>query len=160
MTDDTHAGAPDLRAGPPRRWNVTVDGVIWLPRMIDKARAYLAGTLGLYLYGQSPIDAAVLRAAQLDHAQFLVAVRAAPDDGAVLAALEREAPGATERLQGFSRRPPLGARLWFAALDFDDGYIAVPASSRWRAVSPLFFRPLAAMLRRAFPLKPESEAGG
>ena len=39
MTDHATAAAPDLRRHPPRRWNVTVDGVIWLPRMIDKARS-------------------------------------------------------------------------------------------------------------------------
>ena len=101
----------------------------------------------------------MLRAARVDYAQFLAAVRTAADDGAVLAALERQAPGAIERLLCFSRRPPPGVRLWVHALDFDDGYVTLPGSSRWRAVSPLIFRPLATLLRRVFPLKPETEAG-
>jgi hypothetical protein len=160
MSDDPRAGPPDLRAHPPRRWNVALEGVIWLPRMIDKARAYDAGTLGLYLYGQSPIDALVLRIARIGYSQFLAAVRNAADDRAVLEAVERQAPGATGRLQRFSRRPPLAVRIWVRALDFDDGYVSAPGSSRWRAVSPAIFRPLTTFLRRAFPLKPEAEAGG
>src|ERR1700681_232615 len=91
--------AYDLRTTQPRGWSVQVDAVIWLPRLIDKARAYDAGTLGLYLYGQSPVDGALLGAARIDYAALLDAVRAAPDDDGVLREIERRAPGATQRLQ-------------------------------------------------------------
>ena len=36
----------DLGQHPPRRWSETLAGMIWLPRLIDKVRAFQAGTLG------------------------------------------------------------------------------------------------------------------
>jgi hypothetical protein len=146
--------APDLRARPPRRWNVAVDGVIWLPRMADKARAYLAGTLGMYLYGQSPIDDAFLRSARLDYEQFLQIVRESPDDAAVLAGIEKLSPGATERLRAFSERLPRRGRLLLRFIDFDDGHgppwarVVLPAC---RGVSALIALTLRA--RRPAPVK-------
>ncbi|MGB8519688.1 MAG: DUF5069 domain-containing protein, partial [Candidatus Tumulicola sp.] len=74
----------DLHAGPPRRWSEEIDGICWLPRLIDKTRAALAGTLGDYLFGQSPMDRALLRALGLSHREFAAIVRAAAGDDAVL----------------------------------------------------------------------------
>jgi hypothetical protein len=146
--------APDLRARPPRRWNVAVDGVIWLPRMADKARAHNAGTLGMYLYGQSPIDDAFLRAARLDYPTFLDIVREARDDAEVLAGIEGHSPGATPRLLRFSENLPRKAGLILSFIDYDDGY-AVPGWARFavpvgKGVAAL----IALALRARGPIRP------
>jgi len=114
--------APDLSAGPPRRWNVAVEGIIWLPRMIDKARAYAAGTLGAYLFGQSPVDDALLKRIGLSYRDVIAIAVAQPDDAAVLAAIEARVPGATARLQRWSASLARTQRAFLAAIDWDDGY--------------------------------------
>jgi len=118
--------APDLRDGPPPRWCEAVEGVAWLPRFAAKARAYHNGTLGMYLYGESPVDDGFLKRARLDYGSFLELVLAQPDDAAVLAEIERRTPGATAALRDWSRR--LRSRWgWFmATLDVDDGYARSP----------------------------------
>jgi hypothetical protein len=107
---------------PPRRWCERIDGICWLPRMIDKARAYDAGTLGHYFFGQSPVDGSFLSAAGFDYADLLDAVRMAPDDAGVLAELERRAPGAGERMRAWSAKPGLVSTLTFHLVDADEGY--------------------------------------
>jgi mannose-6-phosphate isomerase-like protein (cupin superfamily) len=47
--------ARDLRAGEPRAFGVELEGYAHLPRMLDKARATLAGTAGRYQFG-CPVD--------------------------------------------------------------------------------------------------------
>ncbi|MDP9111911.1 MAG: DUF5069 domain-containing protein, partial [Candidatus Eremiobacteraeota bacterium] len=74
----------DLTAGPPRRWTRELDGIRWLPRLIDKTRAALAGTLGDYLYGQSPVDRALLRALGLGYRDFTAIVMQSANDDAVI----------------------------------------------------------------------------
>ena len=59
--------ARDLTVVPPRRWSESLGGITWLPRLIDKARAALNGTLGSYLYGQSPMDRGLLKQLGLSH---------------------------------------------------------------------------------------------
>jgi hypothetical protein len=146
---------PDLRANPPRRWNAAVDGVMWLPRMADKALAFDAGTLGRYLYGQSPVDDSFLRRAGTDYAGFLEIVRNAADDAAVLAAIEATTPGAADRLrrwsEGLARK-----QMWFMRiLDIDDGYN--PQAAWWmralRAPANVALVPVFAVLRRMRPVK-------
>lgn len=112
----------DLRAGPPRRWNERLDGICWLPRMIDKARAAMAGTLGDYLYGQSPMDHALLKELRLSHREFAAIVRDAPDDAAVVGAIAAHDPVSLDRARAWSGRMArkLGWFLW--CLDADDGY--------------------------------------
>lgn len=114
--------APDLTGAPPRRWNVAVDGVVWLPRLIDKARAYQAGTLGAYLFGQSPVDDSLLARAGLGYPEFLAIATAHPDDAAVLDALDARAPGTRARLQRWSASLERKQRAFLALIDWDDGY--------------------------------------
>jgi hypothetical protein len=153
MTDAPTPAAPDLAAGPPRRWSAEIDGIIWLPRLIDKARAYDAGTLGSYLFGQSPLDGDVLHAARATYAELLEIVRRSADDRAVVEGLERHAAGAIERMRAFSRRPPLLFRMMAPLLDLDDGYI----EGAWGAGAQRLLLPvtavIAATLRRARPLR-------
>jgi len=112
----------DLRIGPPRRWSETVDGIPWLPRLIDKTRAELAGTLGPYLFGQSPMDRALLRKLGLSHRRFFEIVGAAADDDAVLTAIAARDPQALARARSWGGG--LGRRhaLFLLVLDIDDGY--------------------------------------
>ena len=114
----------DLQSSPPRRWSEQLDGIYWLPRLIDKTRAALAGTLGGYLFGQSPMDGALLRALGVSHRDFAAIVLGAPDDEAVLASLASRDSTALERARAWSAKMPRrnGLFLWF--LDVDDGYRA------------------------------------
>jgi hypothetical protein len=121
--------ARDLRVSPPRRCSERLAGICWLPRLIDKARAALAGTLGTYLFGQSPMDRGLLRVLRLSHREFAVVVMNAPDDDAVLAALETRDPASLARARIWSENLPARHRLFFWLLDVDDGYRV----TRWRA---------------------------
>lgn len=146
--------ARDLRREPPRRWNVSVEGIIWLPRLIDKVRAAQAGTLGTYLYGQSPIDREVLRAAGLGHGAFYELVQQTPgDDAAVLAALDARYPGAADRLRAWSAVAPRRHALFFPVLDADDGYAAGPARLL-KAPLNAGSAALAWVLKRVWPYEP------
>lgn len=49
------AGAKDLTAVAPHPLDAELDGYAWIPRMLDKARATLAGTNGSYMFG-CPVD--------------------------------------------------------------------------------------------------------
>src|SRR4051794_14204930 len=54
-TSEGIAAAKDLTVEQPRPMDAELDGYAWLPRMLDKARATLAGTVGTYLFG-CPVD--------------------------------------------------------------------------------------------------------
>ena len=49
------AAAKDLTVEAPRGLDAELEGYAWLPRMLDKARATLAGTAGSYPFG-CPVD--------------------------------------------------------------------------------------------------------
>ncbi|HEX8120082.1 MAG TPA: cupin domain-containing protein [Solirubrobacteraceae bacterium] len=90
------AGAKDLRRDEPAPLDSALDGYAWLPRMLDKARATLAGTAGSYMFG-CPVDHTCM--ARLGVAPDLILDLAArhEDDAAVLAALrEHGIPSAEE----------------------------------------------------------------
>ena len=53
MSTDIHA--PDLTKRPPRSPRVRLGGLVILPRMLDKGRAAIAGTIGDYHY-DCPLD--------------------------------------------------------------------------------------------------------
>jgi hypothetical protein len=80
------AAAKDLTRGAPRGLDAELEGYAWLPRMLDKARATLAGTAGSYLFG-CPVDHTCM--ARLGISPDLVLDLAARhvDDHAVLEAL-------------------------------------------------------------------------
>src|SRR3954451_19416196 len=79
--------ARDLRAGEPRAFGVELEGYAHLPRMLDKARATLAGTAGSYMFG-CPVDHTCM--ARLGVSPELVLDLAArhADDRRVLAELQ------------------------------------------------------------------------
>ena len=123
--------ARDLRVSPPRRWNETIDGIPWLPRLIDKARAAHQGTLGAYLFGQSPMDHSLLRALGMGHRSFGEVVREAADDDAVRAALDARDPQARSRARDWGRDLERRHGWFLFILDLDDGY-----ASRLRSIRP------------------------
>ena len=98
--------AKDLTTEAPRGFEAELDGYAWLPRMLDKARASLAGTAGSYLFG-CPVDHTCM--ARLGIAPELVLDLAArhADDHAVLDAL---------RAHGI----PLAAEAWFDGQAVED----------------------------------------
>jgi hypothetical protein len=116
--------APNLPPGPgvPPRWDVAVDGIRWLPRMIEKARMRQRGALGAYLLGHSPVDKALLKRLGLGTDEFVAIVARSADDAAVLAALrERGFDEAAVRRwsDDFPRRYATYIKLW----DLDEGYV-------------------------------------
>lgn len=110
----------------PRRWSEDVDGIRWLPRLIDKARLWNRGVLGTYLFGHSPVDRALLSRLEITTDEFAAIVAAAPDDGSVLAALR--ARGFDEALvRRWSDRLPKPYQVFLRLIDLDEGHI-VPTS--------------------------------
>ena len=118
--------AKDLFHQAPRRWSDTLDGIRWLPRLIDKARAAAAGSLGDYLYGQSPVDRGLLHALALSHRAFAQIVAAAPDDAAVLATLKGGSSDDLAAARAWSDAFPRTHRVLSWVFDVDDGYLGGP----------------------------------
>jgi hypothetical protein len=122
----------------PRRWSDTIDGIRWLPRLIDKARMASAGELGAYLLGHSPFDAALLKRLGVSTREFESIVAASADDASVLAVIR--ARGFDEAsVRRWSDRLPQSARLVIPLWDLDDGYVTSGPIFRaviamWRAV--------------------------
>ena len=132
----------------PRRWRDQLDGIAWLPRLIDKARMADAGTLGNYLFGHSPFDRALLERLGVTTEQFASIVRSSVSDIDVLRALR--ARGFDEaRVRRWSDRLPRTARFYTYLWDLDDGYVQpnrlLTACVRvWRVTLE---RPVMALLR-------------
>ncbi|HEY5349577.1 MAG TPA: DUF5069 domain-containing protein [Candidatus Lustribacter sp.] len=143
----------DLQRGSPPRWRDAIEGIVWLPRLAAKVRAYDAGTLGTYLLGQSPIDDEFLRTAELRYADFIAIVRAAADDPAVLTAIGAGSPGAFERLRLWSIEMPVRRRTMLRLIDLDDGYDRPAWLNAPLAVGNALLAPLIALLRKVRPLK-------
>lgn len=117
----------DLTKAFPRRPADQLGGYVWLPRVIDKARARLAGTLGEYIYNCGS-DQFFFSFTGLSADDFLEAVRKSPDDASVLAWVAGHAKPHTEAEirefnAAFAARGPgqPGAKTWFQAIDADEG---------------------------------------
>src|SRR3954468_10073420 len=94
--DEGTAAARDLTAVEPRALGIELDGYAHLPRMLDKARATLAGTAGSYLFG-CPVDHTCMARLGVEPDLVLGLAAAHADDGRVLDALrERGIPSAQE----------------------------------------------------------------
>lgn len=75
----------DLTKSFPRSPRDRLDGIPMLPRTIDKARAYVNGTLGEYKFGDnSGYDRELFETLGIDAESFLECIRQAPDDEAVV----------------------------------------------------------------------------
>lgn len=113
----------DLRQEPPRRWSESLGQIRWLPRLIDKTRAALAGRLGDYLFGQSPMDRGLLRALGIGHREFARIVRDSPGDADVLAALQARVPEGVRSARAWSENLSRRHPLFLFIVDLDDGYL-------------------------------------
>lgn len=69
----------DLRKTFPRSVSQTLGGYVHLARMIDKARAKLAGTIGDYMY-PCPLDKRLLEFAGVSADRFAAAVKGKSDE--------------------------------------------------------------------------------
>jgi hypothetical protein len=117
--------APNLCVCAPRRWSAEIGGVRWLARLADKARAAQNGSLGTYLYGQSPMDRSLLRVLGCTHDEFARVAVAARDDAALASALQSYDPG-LRRAREWSTTLPKRFGWFLALLDIDDGYRMFP----------------------------------
>jgi hypothetical protein len=80
----------DLSNQPPRPPRAELDGVIFLPRSIDKARAYLPGG-NRNEYNIPGITGQMLERFGISHDDFVAAVRAATSDADIVAFVRRHA---------------------------------------------------------------------
>lgn len=141
----------DLTKQAPRSPYERLGGVVWLPRIIDKARARLAGTLGDYNFAPPKrMDSYFLHKTGVDAEAFLEAVRQNPSDEGVVAWFEAHQKLTPEEKETFNRRfsaaaltdadagwedrYPRSAELfkgqqptWFQILDADEGRIPAKA---------------------------------
>ena len=112
----------DLQQQPPRRWNTEVAGMIWLPRLIDKVRAFQAGTLGAYAY-PSALDQSFMRHLRLTPALIESIVRVTDSDEVIGATLRQRIPLSDEEILTRCAAFQEKYRWAFAVLDRDDGYV-------------------------------------
>lgn len=75
---------PDLTLHPPRSPRVRLGGWVHLPRLLDKARAFVAGRQGDYIY-PCPLDQRVLEFMGITPEVFLDEVKTGKSDSAMLA---------------------------------------------------------------------------
>jgi hypothetical protein len=135
----------DLRTRPPRSPRVRLGGFVHLPRLLDKARAHLSGTLGDYSWN-CPLDKRFFAFTGIDAEALLDQIRLGSSDTQVLAWIrsklptqvhdsaivawshwmENLAPGDAARHQGFADTLKAIApdrddiRTTFDRLDLDD----------------------------------------
>ena len=112
----------DLGVLPPRRWNESLAGFIWLPRLIDKVRAFQAGTLGTYAY-PSALDRAFMRRFQLSPAFLEHAVREHATDVEIGTTVLQQVHLTAEEIHGRCMEMERKYHLAFSILDRDDGYV-------------------------------------
>ena len=84
MTDSTKLAAPDLTTRAPRSSRSKLGGYVILPRMLDKARATLAGTTGEYHYN-CPLDQHFINFVGIDPAALSAQLATGQGDGESLA---------------------------------------------------------------------------
>jgi Domain of unknown function (DUF5069) len=86
--------------------DTTLDGYAWLPRLIDKARASRAGTIGDLVH-PCPVDKACLTRFGIDAETFGDIASELRDDDAILAELRR-------------RGIPSAEEAWFDAIALEE----------------------------------------
>lgn len=147
----------DLRARPPRSPRVMLGGLYFLARTIDKTRAKLNGTLGVYKVGPG-LSAYLFAWLRITEEQFTLVVRDAKTDADVVAWIDAHCDTAAfdainERLatrairdeahfeEVVPRYPVLRdhpeLRNWFEILDLDDRWTFDPANAeKAKATAP------------------------
>ncbi|MDB5097455.1 MAG: hypothetical protein JWM80_1876 [Cyanobacteria bacterium RYN_339] len=109
--------APDLTRTTPRSPFDELEGYAWLPRMIDKARAFYAGTHGEYSPYPCMGDKGFLGAFQLDANAIGDLIKGGADDEAIAAYVRQHAHGDKEAFRQSLRNPRsnpiIGIALFF-----------------------------------------------
>ena len=75
---------PDLTQHPPRSARVRLGGFVHLPRLLDKARAVIAGRNGTYDYN-CPLDQTFFEFTAINHEELLAEVKRGRSDSEMLA---------------------------------------------------------------------------
>ena len=83
--------APDLPQRPPRSPRITLGGYVILPRLLDKARALAAGTIGEYHSGGQGMDRHFLHFTGIDEAAIKAEAASGKSDGEILAWVQTNA---------------------------------------------------------------------
>jgi hypothetical protein len=91
---------PDLTQHPPRSPRVQLGGYVHLPRLLDKARATIAGKNGEFHYN-CPLDQHFFNFTGIDHKKFLAEVKKGRTDSQMLGWVRKH----TDRL-------PSGIAAW------------------------------------------------
>lgn len=94
--------APDLTRHPPRSVRVRLGGYAHLPRLLDKARALVAGRIGAYVY-DCPLDGPFFAFTGLKPGDLLEEVRRGGSDGEVLAWITARCPRAPQEIAAWSQ---------------------------------------------------------
>ncbi len=81
--------APDLTQHPPRSIRVRLGGYVHLARLLDKARAVLAGKNGEFHYN-CPIDELFFAFTRIDHAALLAEIKTGKTDLEILAWVDEQ----------------------------------------------------------------------
>lgn len=102
MSSQTRISSLDLTQRPPRSPRVRLGGYTILPRILDKARAELAGTAGEYKY-KNPNDWHFFRFTGVDPDLLLAQVKTGAGDWDLLVWINENAP---------LKRTPLEIKLW------------------------------------------------
>ncbi len=89
----------------PRPRTRVVNGVEWLARMTDKARAKAKGTIGAYIY-PCPADKKLLEALEMDPDTFLEIATSAKNDDDVYAGVKQKSPTVRAGTFHFTRNQP------------------------------------------------------
>ncbi len=139
----------DLRTHPPRSPRQQLAGLVFLPRTIDKTRAKLQGTLGLYKIGPG-MSAYLFEWLGITEAQFTEAVRTARSEADVAEWItshcdtttfpvinermsERAIRDAAHFADVLPRYPVLRERPelrnWFEIFELDDAWVFDPANA-------------------------------
>jgi hypothetical protein len=102
----TNLSTPDLTQHPPRSGRVRLGGFVHLPRLLDKARASLAGQIGEYHYN-CPLDQHFFKFTGISHEALLEEVKLGRSDSEMIAWVRARAPRLPSEVQAWS--------LWMAA---------------------------------------------
>jgi hypothetical protein len=94
----------DLTKDYPRSPREQLDGIMILPRAIDKARAQLEGKLGEYIYFGCHLNRMLFSTLGVTEDEFLQTVRSSPDDEGVLEWIQEFVRPERDKIEAMNRR--------------------------------------------------------
>ncbi len=93
--------APDLTQHPPRSPRVKLGGYVHLPRLLDKARATIAGKQGEYRFN-CPLDQHFFAFTGIDHEALLAELKQGRSDSEMLAWIRSQTKRLPSEIAAFS----------------------------------------------------------